>query len=290
MSATEAGLGVHNLLDIIVFGSWYLFFIGLTFRLSQTYYYDVLRSRAKRVVRRKKKPIIRWRLGPGKDIRHVLIQKNILSLWRTRRFFMPLLYSFIFLFLPLYQIIPTYTGSEPMGTFQSAIFIAILFMLMGVSGMVQGQIRKERGQMWIERSAGLKPEHVVDSIATAATMVGAIYVCVVSLILSFFFGAKVLIYLPLIIASGLIPANFAVYSGIASPPEGGMGFSSQMFLSLLSLLLSMPYFIPVLLSTFINDARSIFILSISILVYTVIVVLILRRKAGRKFATYEIPY
>ncbi|VUT24150.1 MAG: hypothetical protein MOIL_00354 [Candidatus Methanolliviera sp. GoM_oil] len=271
---------------------WYIALLSIFF-LGLRSHYDVM---IKPIEDRTREPILEISMTGG--VREILIRRELLSIIRTRTMLSPLMYIFIFLLIPLFNWMGRkgYMFASSRGGFEYVIFATIMFMVMGVSGMVQKRFSKERGTIWIQKSLPLKTEHVVDSISYAVTIVGMVYAIVILIILSIFYGSQTFAYIPLIIATGAIGANFSVYSNIASPVSEDMMIPPNMpFMMFLSFLLITPCYIPVLYmpmlaSYFGMDRVStslILLTSLLVLIYAIPATFFLRRAAAKKLDEYE---
>ena len=271
---------------------WYIVPL-LLFFLSLRSHYDVM---VKPIKNRIREPFLEISMTGG--VREILTRRELLSIIRTRTMLSPLMYIFIFLFIPLFNWMGRkgYMFASSQGGFEYVIFTTIMFMVMGVGGMVQRRFSKDRGTIWIQKSLPLKTEHVVDSISYAVTMIGMIYAVVILIILSIFYGSQTFAYIPLIIATGAIGANFSVYSNIASPVSEDMPIPPNMpFMMFLSILLITPCYIPVLymptLAPYFGmdhvSTSLILLTSLLVLIYAIPATFFLRRAAAKKLDEYE---
>ncbi|BDC36197.1 MAG: hypothetical protein EF806_02455 [Candidatus Methanoliparum thermophilum] len=269
---------------------WYLLFVGIFFYSLRSQYDFIVKPIEDS---REKKPLVVFSMI-GSTI-GVLIKKEFLSIVRTRVIYTPLLYLFIFLLLPLFRMLP---GSDIWQGFGGIIFITILFMVMGTSAMVQRRFAREKNTIWIQKTLPIKKEQIVDSISFSATIVGMIYSIIVLIILSLIFGSNPFPYTPLIFATSIISANFAVYQNITSPTPEDMSFPPNMpYIMLLSILLVTPCYIPVLYMPLIAEyagiafnSTTILLISFFILIYAIPVSLILRKMSAKKLIENEELY
>jgi hypothetical protein len=300
-SISKTGSVWYPLLGLFL---WYVPLFLTALALSRFQYYTVKQPQKKK----SKRGHTRGLPISGKDVRGALVQKELLSLWRTKTIFIPLRYSFIFFIPFIYRYLPTELVQYSTSTiFETMMITIIIFMLMSISGMVQRWYSKELKMMWIQRSLPISSKCIIDGIVCAVTIAGIFYVVVISLILTHFFGHEVFYYLPLIAATGIISANFGVYSNTIAPITEELSISpSFFFLIFLSIILSGPCILPVIIPSFIRSIEEniglpfglsfefghlwILVSSILVLIYTIIVILILRRMTARKFDDYELNW
>lgn len=268
---------------------WYLLFIGIFFYTLRSQYDFIVKP----IENKEKKPLVVFSMTGG--TLSVLIKREFLSIVRTKVIYTPLLYLFIFLLLPLFRMLP---GSEIWQGFGGIIFITILFMVMGTSAMVQRRFAKEKDTLWIQKTLPIKREQIIDSISLSATIVGMIYSIIAFIVLSLVFGSNLFPYIPLIFATSIVSANFAVYQNITSPTPEDMSFPPNMpYIMLLSILLVTPCYIPVLYMPLIAEyagiafnSTTILLVSFLILIYAIPVSLILRKMSAKKLVENEELY
>jgi len=268
---------------------WYLLFIGIFFYTLRSQYDFIVKP----IENKEKKPLVVFSMTGG--TLGVLIKREFLSIVRTKVIYTPLLYLFVFLLLPLFRMLP---GSEIWQGFGGIIFITILFMVMGTSAMVQRRFAKEKDTLWIQKTLPIKREQIIDSISLSATIVGMIYSIIAFIVLSLVFGSNLFPYIPLIFATSIVSANFAVYQNITSPTPEDMSFPPNMpYIMLLSILLVTPCYIPVLYMPLIAEyagiafnSTTILLVSFLILIYAIPVSLILRKMSAKKLVENEELY
>jgi len=268
---------------------WYLLFIGIFFYTLRSQYDFIVKP----IENKEKKPLVVFSMTGG--TLDVLIKREFLSIVRTKVIYTPLLYLFVFLLLPLFRMLP---GSEIWQGFGGIIFITILFMVMGTSAMVQRRFAKEKDTLWIQKTLPIKREQIIDSISLSATIVGMIYSIIAFIVLSLVFGSNLFPYIPLIFATSIVSANFAVYQNITSPTPEDMSFPPNMpYIMLLSILLVTPCYIPVLYMPLIAEyagiafnSTTILLVSFLILIYAIPVSLILRKMSAKKLVENEELY
>ncbi|HIH77470.1 MAG TPA: hypothetical protein HA341_00890 [Halobacteria archaeon] len=268
---------------------WYLLFIGIFFYTLRSQYDFIVKP----IENKEKKPLVVFSMTGG--TLGVLIKREFLSIVRTKVIYTPLLYLFVFLLLPLFRMLP---GSEIWQGFGGIIFITILFMVMGTSAMVQRRFAKEKDTLWIQKTLPIKREQIIDSISLSATIVGMIYSIIAFVVLSLVFGSNLFPYIPLIFATSIVSANFAVYQNITSPTPEDMSFPPNMpYIMLLSILLVTPCYIPVLYMPLIAEyagiafnSTTILLVSFLILIYAIPVSLILRKMSAKKLIENEELY
>jgi len=277
---------VFYLLGLVL---WYLLFVGIFFSVLRSQYDFMIKP----VENREKKPLVVFSMA-GSTL-GVLIKRELLSIVRTKVIYAPLTSLFVFLLLPLFRMLP---GREIWQGFGGIIFITILFMVSGTAAMVQRRFAKEKDTLWIQKTLPIKKEQIIDSISLSATIVGMIYSIIAFVVLSIIFGSNLFPYIPLIFATSIISANFAVYQNITSPTSEDMPFPPNMlYMMLLSFLLVTPCYIPVLYMPLIAEyaglsfnSTTILIISFLILIYAIPVSLILRKRAAKKLIENEELY